>query len=263
MVKHGAFTCSLIAVVGYLCLTAGLVGCTDTATREKSGSKDIAIPIEWTPEFNMATLLLEKTTVASQEDLSKLLSGRWYASIDVEADMVDESKALNNCNDLFAIGKSDLHAQRESENNALLEFKVMCVATRLLAEAKPAQYSSVPANPLDADLPKKLPKAFALITSQSEWQHIQRNPNLAHWGDVNPITRIEKKSENQSVYYSDGGAQTLAILGRADINGDKWNDILVTIKDTVKGGNYFNLRLFVLSVTAQGQWDVVAEDLPR
>jgi hypothetical protein len=258
MVKHGAFTRSLITVFGYLCLTAGLGGCTDTAKQENSGSKDIVIPIEWTPELNMATLLPEKSAVASQADLFKLLAGRWYASIDIGTDKVDESKTLNNCNDLFAIGESDLHAQRESENNALLEFKVMCVATRLLAEATPAQHSNVPANPLDADLPKKLPKAFALVTSQSELQHIQRNPNLVQWGDVYPVRKVEKISQNRSAYYSDGGVQTLAILGRADINGDNWNDILVTIKDTVEGGSYFNLRLFVLSVTAQGQWKVVA-----
>ncbi|MBR0565094.1 hypothetical protein J5J83_03055 [Azoarcus sp. L1K30] len=207
----------------------------------------------------MANLLLEKSAVASQRDLSRLLSERWYASIDIDTGKTEEGNSINNCNDLFSIWKSDLHAQRESENNAFLEIKVMCLATRLLAEAKPAQRSRIPASPLDAALPDHAPKAFAMITSQTEWQDIQRDPNVAHWGDVYPITRIDKESEFRTAFYSDGGVQTLAILGHGDINGDSWDDILVAIKDTVEGGDYFNLRLFVLSMTAQGQWEVVAE----
>jgi hypothetical protein len=259
MVKNGIFTRSLLTVISYLCLTAWLVGCTDTAKQGGTESQHLSIPIKWTPELSMAALLLEKPSVASQEDLPKLLSGRWYANINIQTNEAKQGKTLSNCNDLFAIPESGLHAQQESENNALLELKVMCVATRLLAEAVPAQHSTASANPLDEDLPKKLPKVFALVTSQSELQQIQRNPNLVHWGDVYPIRKVERDSQSRSVYYSDGGVQTVAILGHADINGDKQNDILVTVKDVVEDGSYFNLRLFVLSVTAQGQWEVLAE----
>jgi hypothetical protein len=259
MARHTTVTYDFLTLFGFLSLTISLFGCTGTSWQQHSASTDKTMPVEWTQELSMSSLLAEKPTVISQEDLSKLLAKPWYAGIGVKTNKVDESKILNNCNDFFAIKEPGMRAQQEQENDSLLEFKVMCEATRLLSQATPARYSNIPTNPLDAQLPTKLPKSIAFITSQSEWYRIQRNHNLTHWGDVYSIRKVEQKSANQSVYYLDSGAQTLAILGCGDINRDKRDDILVTVRDTVEGGSYFNLRLFVLTVTAQNQYQVVAE----
>ncbi len=260
MARHTTVNHTLLTLFGYLILAVSLLGCTNNVPwQQHSASTGGTIPVEWTQELNMADLLAEETVVNSQEDLSRLLAKPWYASIDVKTNNADENKALNNCRDFFAIKAPDLHAQREQENNSLLEFKLMCEATRLLSLATPARYSNIPSNLLDTQLPTKLPKSLALITSQSEQYRIQHDHNLIHWGDINSMRKVEQKSAYQSVYYSGAGVQTLAVLGHGDINGDKWNDILVAVKDTVEGGSYFNLRLFVLTVTAQEQWQVVAQ----
>ncbi len=258
MARHITVTYDLLILFGCLSLTAGLFGCTGTVWRQHTASTDKTIPIEWTQELRMASLLSEKPTVNSQEDLSRLLTNSWYAGIYVKTDKEDD-KILNNCNDFFAIKESGLRSQQEEENDALLELKIMCEATRLLSQATPARYSKIPADPLDAQLPTKLPKSLAFITSKSELDRIQRNHNLIYWGDVYSIKKVEPKSTHESIYYSNGGAQTLAVLGHGDTNGDKWDDILVTVRDTVEGGSYFNVRLFVLTVTAQNQWQVVAQ----
>lgn len=259
MARYTTINYGLLALLAYLSLTASLFGCAGTPWQQHSASTDKTMPIEWTQELSIVSLLAEEPTVNSQEDLSELLAQLWYASIDVKTNKADESKTLTNCNDFFAIKEPDLRAQQEQENDSLLEFKVMCEATRLLSQATAARHSNIPTNPLDAQLPTKLPKSLALITSQSEGYRIQRNHDLTHWGNVNAIRKVQQKSAYQSVYYSDAGVQTLAVLGRGDINGDKWDDILVTVKDTVEGGSYFNLRLFVLTVTAQDKWQVVAQ----
>ena len=191
--------------------------------------------------------------------VSRLLAQPWYASIDVKTSKTNQKKSLSSCTDYLLNKELGLRAEHDQDINPLLEFIVMCEAARLLSQATPANYSKIPANPLDAQLPKKLPKALALLTSKIEWNRAQKNPKLTHWSEVNSITKVENKSAHQSIYYSIGGTQTLSILGHGDINGNKEDDILVAVKDTVTGGTYFNLRLFVLTVTEQGKWRIIEQ----
>ncbi len=257
MAKHINEKNGFLIFLGCMSLAVSLFSCINAHMHQHSAFTNKTKPVEWTPQLSITSLLADEPAINSQEDLSKLLAKPWYASIDVKTNKVDEIRTLNSCNDYFAVKDRDIRAQQEQENDSLLEFKVICEATRLLSQAKPSLYSNVPTDPLDAQLPTKLPKSLALITSKTEWYRIQSNHNLIRWGDVNSIKRVEKNSAYQSVYYSDAGVQTLSVLGRGDINGDKWEDILVTVKDTVDGGSYFNLRLFVLTEITQGQWQVV------
>ena len=249
---------SLLTLLGCLSLTAFLFGFSSSPKISRPVLQNKHIPVGWTQELSMASLLAKVPAVNSQKDLSALLANPWYANFDVTTDKAGESKTLHNCHDYFALKVPGLRAQQEPENNSLLELKVMCEATRLLSQATSAQYSKIPKNPLNSQLPKKLPKLLAFEISKVEWDRAQKDPRITHLADVEPIKRVERRSAHQNVYHLAGGAQTLAILGRGDMNGDKWEDILVAVKDTVDGGSYFNLRLFVLTVTPQGQWQVVA-----
>lgn len=239
---------------GCLVFAAALIGCNGAAQ-----SSFNAMPVQWTEEFGMAGLLQEEVAVDRQEDVVTLLEMPWYASIDVKAGGADGIKTLSSCSDYFLIQQLELHAKNEQERSALLELKVMCDATRLLSRATPAARSDIPARPLDAALPSKMPAAVALVTSQSEWERIRRESTSVLWGEVNGIRKVDQDTDHRSTYYSDAGMQVLAELGRGDIDGDGREDILVSVKDTAQGGDYFNLRLFVLTVTTEGQWKVVAD----
>ncbi len=82
------------------------------------------------------------------------------------------------------------------------------------------------------------------------------DPTISHWGDVNDITEVNHVSEHRAEYRSVSGVQTLSVLGRGDFNDDEHEDILVSVQDSVEGGSYFNMRLFVISVNESGSWDV-------
>lgn len=206
----------------------------------------------------MPSLLEQTPEVRSQKDLRKLLELPWYARIDVESRELKTPRAIDSCSDYFSVKSSDLRARKEQEHSALLEFMVMCEATRLLSNASAAEYSNIPAQPLDAQLPNRLPKSIALVTSQSEWNRIKKAENISIWGDVNATSMAEQPSMYQADFRSDAGLQTLSILGRGDVNGDGGEDLLVSVKDSAEGGGYFNLRLFVLTVTEQGDWQIEA-----
>ena len=258
MAIHTKIKSSVLSLFVYLGIAVNLVGCAN-ALSSNGHRLDKTIPVEWTQHLSMASLLAEDVATQTQKDLSLLLAKPWYSTIEVKGTKKEKSWVLGSCKDYFALNQLGIRAQKEQENNAFLAFKVMCEATRLLSQAKPAQHSNIPTIPLDETLPLKLPKSFSLATSQTELDRIQHNKNLTYWGDVNTIKKVEKKSPYQSTYYSDSGIHDLQISGRGDINGDTWEDILIIIRDSIEGGHYFNLRLFVVTVKDQNQWQVVAQ----
>jgi hypothetical protein len=78
-------------------------------------------------------------------------------------------------------------------------------------------------------------------------------------GRWTPITQIERHSETKSIYFYDGGSQEVEILGYGNANSDSIEDVFMVVRDHVDGGNYFNIRLFVLSMNANGNWDILKE----
>lgn len=217
-------------------------------------------PAQWTQEFNMPGLLDQPPAVRSQTDLRRLLELPWYTGIVAESSTTGDIETVANCNDYFSVGAANARAQRLREQNALLELEVMCEATRLLSAASTAQQSNIPERFLDEHLPGKLTKFFALVISHSEWQRIRNDGSKTRWSDVNTLNEVRQTSPNTAEYRSDAGLQIFSILGRGDFNGDRREDLIVTVKDTVGGGSYFNLRLFVLTVTDQGDWQVATGD---
>lgn len=192
-------------------------------------------PVELTDEFSMPDLLEGAYSPGDREDLRDLLERRWYTSVDVITGSAKAPVPLASCKEYFSVKAQDLRADKEREQNALLELIVMCEATRLLAEADASRQSSMPARPLNEDLSEALPKEFALITSLNETRRIMNDPAISSWGDVNDITEVNRVSEHRAEYHSVSGVQTLAILGRGDFNDDGREDILVSVQDAVEG----------------------------
>ena len=244
--------------LGAFGLIACLISCASIPPQESTHT-DKSMAVHWTSELNMASLLAEEASSTTQKDLADLLTKPWYANIAVTGTRDADVRELNACSTYFANKTQDLRAQKDSEQNALRELEIMCEATQLLSQAVPARRSNIPKNPLNVELPAKLPKLLALVTSQTELERLQQDKTKILWKDINTITRTEAPSKFQRVYYSDAGIQTLAFLGSGDINKDGQQDMLITLTDSVEGGSYYNLRLFVITVNANKQWKIVAQ----
>lgn len=219
----------------------------------------LASAVTWTSELSLGRLLAQERVVRSHADLAGLLAKRWYTGVDVQAGSPRTVRRLASCGDLFALKRNNrsIQARRSQEASALQELVVMCEAVRLLSGAQPAQRSAIPSNPLGADLPQRLPKAFALVTSQAERARIANDRNLGSWADVNRRRSFKSETAHRSLYVSDDGVQTVMELGRGDVDGDQWEDLLVAVSDAVEGGSYFDVRLFVLTATPEGYWKVI------
>jgi hypothetical protein len=243
---------SLVLTIACVSLIGGFSGCSPVGAENPR-----SLTVTWTPEFSMPELLAEPVTLKSQQDLQSLLSRHWYAAIDVQTTGDSKPLSLNNCNEYFVNNAHSLHSLREHESSAFVELQIMCEATRLLANAKMAHRSYLPDSLLNPGLPRRLPKAVAFVTSETESERMQQDEAKQFWGDVNTITRTIKVSENEMEFHSDAGRQTLSVIGQGDMNGDGVQDVLLLSRDTVVGGSYANMRLFILTVNAEDRWELI------
>lgn len=217
------------------------------------------IPVTWNTGYTMPDILgSSDISINSVSDLSKLISAPWYADVNVKQTKVGET-VFSSCADYFDKAEPSTRTKRDNEMNAYLEFKVMCEATQLLIHAKNSSESYLPDIILNEDVPKFWPKKMALQISTEESKRIFHNSNLKTWDDVTPIIRVETHSDTKSVYFHEGGYQEIEILGKGDDNSDGIEDVFIVVRDHVEGGNYFNIRLFVLSINARGNWELIRD----
>lgn len=141
----------------------------------------------------------------------------------------------------------------------LMELALMCRATVLLSNASAARRSYIPEPAIGPNSPQIFPAELALELSAAEAE-ARTDKNSAHrWSDVNTGFNVAEASEDSVVFSHDGGRQELALVGRGDFNHDGIEDLLITSRDSVKGGSYFNVRLFALTIGPNGDWSLIGE----
>ncbi len=244
---------SYTRILATLLCFIGLVNCATNETKESTKN----IPVSWSTGFTMPAILASSDiSLNGVSDLPMLISAPWYADINVRQTKVGET-VFSSCADYFDKSEPSTRTIRDNEMNAYLEFKIMCEATRLLINANNSKESFLPGTILNDGVPKVWPKEIALQISTEELRKIQHNPKLKTWADVTPIIKIETQSETKSIYFHDGGYQEVEILGNGDVNNDGVEDVFIVVRDHVEGGNYFNMRLFALSINDKGNWKLI------
>lgn len=211
-----------------------------------------------TSGFQMPDLVSNDIPLNGQEDMADLINTDWYSSIDV-INTRSSGDSIANCREYFVEATPETRALRESEMNAFLELAMMCRATALLRDGADADVSYLPDVVIGDFSPKAFPAAVALETSETESEKRSDDLDANRWSDVNSGFSTEKISANKVDFRHDAGIQQLDLIGRGDFSGDGVEDVLITSRDSVEGGSYFNLRLFVLSVDSDGAWRVIEE----
>lgn len=234
-------------------LTVGIIGCSRPLSEEEPK------PVSWASGFRMVELLAEDMPLNSQDDLNNLLDADWYSSINVVDTRSAEEATFTNCNDYSAERTSETRTLRENEMNAFLELIVMCRTTEVLAKAGNSDASYIPKNVIDASSPEHYPAAVALEISETESEKNASDSSVGYWSDVNGSFQVNALTPEKVKFHHDAGIQQLELVGRGDFNGDGVEDVLISSRDSVEGGSYFNLRLFSLSVDAEGAWYMIEE----
>ncbi|MGQ9427041.1 hypothetical protein ACXYTJ_15410 [Gilvimarinus sp. F26214L] len=228
-------------------LNTGLSACVPQAAAD--------YPVVWYQGFTMPDLLAEPAQAKSKDDLNGLLTEDWYSPIDVVGEQDATVSTWSNCNDYLRNGRRDVRTVRDYEMGPFLEIAVMCRATKLLAEAEPASESYLPAAVITTDSPGSFPADIALQLSAADAEATRHTAQ--RWSDINSRFHVVTDSVYSAVFNHDGGRQELELIGRGDFNADGIEDAMIISRDSAPGGDFFNIRLFVLSVGPQGRWSRV------
>ncbi|MCF6325363.1 MAG: hypothetical protein L3J89_13760 [Gammaproteobacteria bacterium] len=135
----------------------------------------------------------------------------------------------------------------------------MCRSTQLLFNAKNPEKSNIPGDFLNEFMPEKFPSALAFQTSTREAGKNANDKSKRYWNDINQNLQFEAISKDRVKFFNDGGTQNISLVGRGDFNTDGLEDVLISSRDSVEGGSYFNFRLFALSVNEKGEWQLIEE----
>lgn len=219
---------------------------------------DIEKDVRWYKAYTMPDLLNEKMVFENKSQLKEMLTKQWYATI-VVLYGAEEKTTLNHCSQYFDKAALEPYAFYEYESKGFVVLKKMCRATLLLNRAIPAKKSYIPKPLLTATLPSQWPAALAVVLSDAEAKILQNDSVIKYWQDVNDDLQYRFITEYKVQFDSSSHSQIIELIGSGDFNRDGVEDVLVSSRDTVVGGSYFNLRLFSLSVDKQGRWRLIQE----
>lgn len=212
------------------------------------------------PGFILPELLAKPRSDASKEDIPLLMRQKWYASFNVFPKGNSRNTTdLSSCDDYFGLGVKKARTKAPADMSAYIELAIMCQAAQILEKAHPAKSSFIHDYQLTESTPEDWPAGVALEISSKERDRKLANRQGKRWSDVNQIERRKIDSPFDATFYHQGAVQEISLVGRGDFNDDGIEDLLITSRDSVVGGDYFNFRLFSLTKT-QGDksWRLLA-----
>lgn len=237
----------LLAVAWLFAVTA----CSDKPTPTVAQTPQTDGAVSWYEGYTLPTLLAQPFALKSAADLASIGAQEWYADFALQADgNPKKTMTVSSCNDYLPHASKKWRTASERDNTAFMELAVMCRATQLMQAATKPKRSYLEGIAFNADLPKRLPAAIALVVSQSERARLEADQSRKRWADVTPITQVQTLGPFRANYRHAGGAKELALVAKGDFNDDAIEDALITSRDSVDNGSYSAVRLFVLTRTS-------------
>lgn len=250
------------AIVAITCLSVCIGSACDKKSEQtqttSTGREDIGL--SWYNGYKMPELLAEPIKPTDAKDLVEVNKRKWYAETQVYDEAVPgKIIPLSSCESYQTLSSLRLRAVQEQENIALMEILMMCKATQLMLTATRVEKSFLHDVKLDQTLPSLLPATLALVTSATERTRISKDKSIKFWKDVNKQINVDALGPFHVNYQHVAGMQELELVARGDFNGDNIEDMLITSRDSVKGGTYSAIRLFVLTKNSSAGEIVVKE----
>jgi hypothetical protein len=207
------------------------------------------LPVVVYPGLDLGSILAEPSTGRSTADLKTMLSRPWYGAIDVaKAGEEKPVQAVNSCVDYFtALGKG-LEPAKDFEAVVYQGQGLMCQAARDVSKAQSAVKSFIDGFKLDNRAPELLPKQLALVISSTEYKRMLADSSKQYWSQEASIQKTEPRGDHQTLYqFFDGSVQLLSLVAAGDFNGDGIKDLLLSSNDSIIGGSYSGVRMWLLT----------------
>lgn len=196
--------------------------------------------------FSLPALLEVPRVVHESSDVESLLDARWYGSFELK----EYGETISRCTDYFDARDRHVDLQAAEGGAPFMELVAMCLAAKEIISAEPAQSSFIDAEPIDEQLPSRLPAEIALIISATERQRLLSGSRNGTWADVTTIHSAEVLGSGRARFLHDGGVQEIALVARGDFDGSGLESLLISSLNTVEGGSYAAFKLFRVTRTA-------------
>ncbi len=162
-------------------------------------------------------------------------------------------KVANNCRELLAL-PAGFEPQSEIDYRAFLHTRVRCRAIEALSTARTARVDRLGPFPLDDARLAELPAALMPVLGPRKQSDRIAKLSAAGktWTDVERALRITDKQGDITFVQGKESRASLEILGRGDVDGDGFEDILLLRSGSGKGGTASVTEAFVLTRKSVG-----------
>lgn len=207
----------------------GLLGC--------QAAPPAASAVWWTPSVGLE----------NAASIPAALEQRWQAPVAVAKDGATAS--ITNCASSLDLQAKGYTAVAERDGQALESLTVRCLALRAIQQAKPARQSGLVKFELTPAVIGLLPPGLSLIVSNDDQRRVRAAAEKGQtWKDIEPTLQASAMASGTVQLDTDASASILRLLaGGADFDGDGWEDLLLEVSHSLKGGTYRAVRLALVT----------------
>lgn len=200
--------------------------------------------------FYLPPLADEASQPVRWNDLRSIYEQEWPDSITVTPEDGDDTHVVERCSDAATL-PSHTRTLELPDFDRWLSIRMMCHAVEAMLDAASSQQSFVRNFAFTRELPTLLPPELLLTTNSYGDELIAK---ASSWGDLFTATDFELESAESARYTSreSGDDQRLKLIARADFNHDGLEDLMISSSDSLLGGHYYNLRIFIITRDKQG-----------
>jgi hypothetical protein len=205
-------------------------------------------PIWWSPVLEFDSL----------DNVERRLDRRLWKDFDDVLELyrrVDGRRltaVADSCRSLLKLSAEGFEARGRHERAIFFAFHAECRAIEMLGRAKPARRSFVRDFALDADALFSMPAPIDGPSCDFTCRQIHANDKGVPWSGFGPVNPVEKVDEFAINVPEDGWMREIRLVGRADVNGDGLDDIMIIADSWATKGRYTSTELFTLTQYSPG-----------
>ncbi len=177
----------------------------------------------------------------------------WPAPVAVTKD--GSTASITNCASSLDLQAKGYTAVAERDGQALESQTIRCLALRAIQQAKPARQSGFASFELNPAAVSLLPPGLSLIVSNDDQRRVRAAAEKGQtWKDLEPALRASPMASGTvEVTTASTDSVLRSLAGGADFDGDGWEDLLIEVSHSLRGGTYRTVRLaLVTRKSAQG-----------
>lgn len=180
----------------------------------------------------------------SQEHIEQLATAPWRNTY-VLTKQGQGTVKVSSCQQLTAALANGFQSDLYPKMKMLVAKDVMCRVNAAMARLQPSQTSHVRNLSLDESFAHQAPASLGMQISDTS---VARAKEAENWQDFSHIIKVVKQGSQQATFYdATGGIQHITVNATGDYNHDGVEDVIVTLQNTVEGGDYATTYGYVLT----------------